>query len=71
MQITWRSDVGRLWWWLMRKPVAISIGNFDGVHAGHQALIKKAHQAVSGGGSQGQVVVLAFDPHPASVLRPE
>lgn len=71
MQITWLSDVGRLWWWLMRKPVAISIGNFDGVHAGHQALVKKACQAVSGGSSKGQVVVLAFDPHPASILRPE
>ncbi|MFT5422678.1 MAG: riboflavin kinase/FMN adenylyltransferase [Phycisphaerales bacterium] len=46
---------------------AVTIGNFDGVHVGHAALVKAARQAV---GPEGSVVVLAFDPHPASVLRP-
>lgn len=46
---------------------AVTIGNFDGVHVGHAALVQAARDAV---GPEGSVVVLAFDPHPASVLRP-
>lgn len=46
---------------------AISIGNFDGVHMGHRALIARAR---AGAGPDGHVVVFTFDPHPASVLRP-
>ncbi len=47
---------------------ALTIGNFDGVHRGHAALIRSAREAV---GPAGRVVVLTFDPHPAAVLRPE
>jgi riboflavin kinase/FMN adenylyltransferase len=47
---------------------AISIGNFDGVHRGHVELIRRARDAV---GADGVVIALAFDPHPATVLRPE
>jgi riboflavin kinase/FMN adenylyltransferase len=43
---------------------AIAIGNFDGVHAGHRALIDRA-RALAGGG---KVVVLTFDPHPSAVV---
>lgn len=46
---------------------ALTIGNFDGVHIGHAALVAAARRAV---GSTGRVVALSFDPHPASVLRP-
>lgn len=46
---------------------AVTIGNFDGVHAGHAALVARARSLVGPGG---RVVVLAFDPHPSSVLRP-
>jgi riboflavin kinase/FMN adenylyltransferase len=46
----------------------VTIGNFDGVHAGHAALLARARQAAPPGTP---VVVLAFDPHPATVLRPE
>ncbi len=48
-------------------PVAITIGNFDGVHHGHRRLVGEARTAV---GPRGRVVVLSFDPHPAAVLRP-
>lgn len=46
---------------------ALTIGNFDGVHRGHQALVARARTLV---GDHGDVVALAFDPHPTSILRP-
>ena len=47
----------------------VTIGNFDGVHRGHRALIERA---VAEGARQGiSVTALTFDPHPAAVLRPD
>ncbi len=47
---------------------AVAIGNFDGVHLGHQALFEAArHGAASLGGP---VCALTFEPHPARVLAP-
>jgi riboflavin kinase / FMN adenylyltransferase len=48
---------------------AVTIGNFDGVHRGHQALIAAAvgHARATGGES----VAVTFDPHPARILSPE
>ncbi len=48
---------------------AVAVGNFDGVHRGHQALVARAVARASETG--GAAVVLTFDPHPARVLRPE
>lgn len=50
----------------MRESVVV-IGVFDGVHAGHRALVAAARGIA---GSR-HLVALSFDPHPASVLRPE
>jgi riboflavin kinase / FMN adenylyltransferase len=48
---------------------ALSIGNFDGVHRGHQALLARTrHHAKTMGGP---AVVLTFDPHPLQILRPQ
>jgi len=47
----------------------MTIGNFDGVHLGHQAIIAQATDLAKQAGSR--VKVLTFDPHPASILRPE
>jgi riboflavin kinase/FMN adenylyltransferase len=48
---------------------AVTIGNFDGVHLGHQALVAAAVERARAGG--GVVVVLTFDPHPARVVSPD
>jgi len=50
----------------MSSPVAITIGNFDGVHIGHLQLVRAARSIV---GDDGRVVVFSFDPHPITVLR--
>jgi len=52
----------------LRAP-AVTIGNFDGVHRGHQALVRLVVERARGQG--GEAVVLSFDPHPARVLAPE
>lgn len=46
----------------------VTIGNFDGVHRGHQMLIRGAVERAAGLGAP--AVVLTFDPHPEKVLRP-
>jgi riboflavin kinase / FMN adenylyltransferase len=55
--------------------LAITIGNFDGVHCGHAALVRAARAAVGPGGTRGvgnaRVVAVTFEPHPAVLLRPE
>jgi len=50
---------------------AITIGNFDGVHAGHQALVRRAREVADVGGTKGRVIAMTFDPHPAIKTRPE
>jgi len=48
---------------------AVAVGNFDGVHRGHKALVAAAVARARETG--GAAVVLTFDPHPARVLRPD
>jgi len=50
------------------RPV-VTVGNFDGIHLGHQAILKTVvgRAAVL----EGEAVVYTFDPHPRKVLRPE
>jgi riboflavin kinase/FMN adenylyltransferase len=46
-----------------------TIGNFDGVHLGHQAILGRVCQRARELG--GQAVAVTFNPHPVKVLRPE
>jgi riboflavin kinase / FMN adenylyltransferase len=50
-------------------PLCVAIGVFDGVHLGHQCLIRRAMAEAAK--IQGSPVVLTFHPHPARVLRPD
>ena len=53
----------------LKGPIVLAAGTFDGLHLGHQALIHRAmdEAAVCGG----TAVVMTFDRHPASVVRPD
>ena len=49
-------------------PSVVTIGVFDGVHRGHQAVVRRAAEIAAGLGRP--VVVVTFDPHPDDVVRP-
>ena len=53
----------------IRGELCVAIGVFDGVHLGHQALIRRAMAEADR--IAGSAVVLTFHPHPARVLRPQ
>lgn len=48
---------------------AVSIGNFDGVHLGHLAIVRQLLQRAKAVG--GPAIVFTFDPHPVRLLRPD
>src|SRR5215470_2662651 len=50
------------------RPV-LALGNFDGVHLGHQRLLRVAVDAARR--VAGEPAVLTFEPHPAQVLAPD
>ena len=52
-----------------KKPVALTIGNFDGVHLGHQALLKQLRMAAQLLGLP--TAVLVFEPHPREFFTPQ
>ncbi len=52
----------------LRNPV-VTLGNFDGVHLGHQQIFKRVKEEASR--LQGEGMVITFEPHPLKVLAPE
>jgi riboflavin kinase / FMN adenylyltransferase len=52
-----------------RVPTVVTVGNFDGVHRGHLMLV--ARTVALAGALGARAVALTFDPHPATLLRPD
>ena len=50
------------------RGAVVAIGNFDGVHRGHQAVVRTARRVAAEAGLA--TAVMAFEPHPRSVFRP-
>jgi riboflavin kinase / FMN adenylyltransferase len=51
------------------RGAAVAVGNFDGVHLGHQALLRAARERAVASGARCEV--LTFDPHPREFLDPD
>ncbi len=51
------------------RPAAITIGNFDGVHLGHRALLKQLHHMAAQRGLE--TAVMVFEPHPLEFFTPQ
>lgn len=49
--------------------LTLTLGNFDGLHLGHQAVL--AELKASSEARRGTSVAVTFDPHPVAVVRPE
>ena len=60
----WREHYAR-----SGRGSVVAIGNFDGVHLGHQAILRTVRERAHPSGSVG--TALTFDPAPQKVLRPE
>ncbi len=58
---------------LVRRPErlpgsVLTLGNFDGAHLGHQAIVRRA--VARAREAAGLAVALTFEPHPVAVLAP-
>ena len=51
-----------------KNPV-VTLGNFDGIHLGHQRIFKKVIEVAQR--MEGESVVITFEPHPLKILSPE
>ncbi|MDD5772919.1 MAG: bifunctional riboflavin kinase/FAD synthetase [bacterium] len=51
------------------NKIILAIGNFDGIHLGHQAIFKEMEKEKNK--INGQTVILTFEPHPIKFLDPE
>ena len=54
---------------LPNKKRYIALGVFDGVHLGHQKLIKQTVDTAKK--NDGVSIVITFDPHPDKIVNPE
>ena len=57
-------------WGLAERERAVTVGVYDGLHAGHRAVLARLRRrALELGGLQ--TAVVTFDPHPLQVVAPE
>lgn len=58
---------------LRRLPAegVLSVGNFDGIHLGHQEILRRANALRDRAGGAATLAVVTFEPHPLTVLKPE
>ena len=54
---------------ILAQPCALAIGNFDGLHLGHQALLAKLTETAKQ--QQLKSAVMTFEPHPREFFTPE
>jgi riboflavin kinase/FMN adenylyltransferase len=62
MEVT--SDISKV-----KKDCVLTIGNFDGVHIGHQAILAAAKRTAVDRAAK--LIVMTFEPHPLAILRPQ
>ncbi len=58
------ENVGEAW-----RGAVLTIGNFDGVHLGHRAILARARETAKRLNTQ--VVAMTFEPHPIAILAPD
>ncbi|GKS69111.1 FMN adenylyltransferase /riboflavin kinase [Nitrosomonas sp. PY1] len=64
MYHTWRRSFTRC-----NTPIALTIGNFDGVHLGHQAILSRLKQIAKN--LHIPACVMTFEPHPREFFTPD
>ena len=64
MRVTEISETDKLC-----QNCVLTVGNFDGVHLGHQAIVDAAKRVAANEGTE--LVVMTFVPHPVTILQPE
>lgn len=62
--LTQRSELGQV-----PEGCVLTVGNFDGVHVGHQEIFRTARRIARERATQ--MVVMTFEPHPVAILHPE
>ncbi len=62
--LTQRTEFGQV-----REGCVLTIGNFDGVHVGHQEIFRTARRIARDRDTE--MVVMTFEPHPVAILHPE
>jgi len=53
----------------VKKGCVLTVGNFDGVHLGHQEILAAARQIAAE--RKAELIVMTFEPHPLAVLYPQ
>lgn len=53
----------------IKKGCVLTVGNFDGVHLGHQEILTAAKQTAAE--RRAELIVMTFEPHPLAILHPE